>query len=645
MDLFQNKHLVHVVHTLLTAKQTNLREIEKRGMDMKKWTFIIIVMALIGILVFRFSTIEYAYTPPDERIANEQRNSHQIAAAASKAEAGTDKQIQLGKKMFFEETFGDEVFFTDIMGLFNGPFTLSEITKSLIKLGGKGTSNLRVKAAKSFHAGNITMKKGDFINTGLDVAKGSYVPLGLKVVFDEGRPKVGVSCAACHASVDEKGNVRAGAPNTDVNIGLTLAMGTNTASYFTHTEMKNLKDFINNSAGEKRNISLPDKKKLEKFVDSEIVKWPPGSNDTTIDFKNNPVQIPDTYTLGDEPYGWSGQGQIGPFKGLSAAINNAHAQNMDTLSQSEICGPVMKMNKDLYLGTILQNAANKKFRYDPMTGEKAGQFFAKVDPTPGVPGVNRLIPSATYPKISFLSSVGLLPGSSKYKVWEQIDAISAYMNSLKPASTGLKKESLLMEEGRRVFAKAGCISCHGGDYLTNNRVIGIDEIKTDPSRARGFKKTELYFADPIMFKTDTPVPLPKNPQKIDLKLSAERKNSLNMAWAHGDSKGGYKIPSLYGLNQSAPYLHDGGVAVGKGQELGVVNTLYKGIKPDPVNSLQALIDSGLRKQVIEANQTAPEVNSAHISGQGHEFWVDETTGFTQNQQKALLYYLLRVSDQ
>jgi hypothetical protein len=42
--------------------------------------------------------------------------------------------------------------------------------------------------------------------------------------------------------------------------------------------------------------------------------------------------------------------------------------------------------------------------------------------------------------------------------------------------------------------------------------------------------------------------------------------------------------------------------------------------------------------------SSPELKSAHVSGQGHEFWVDETNGFTKEQQKALIYYLLRVSD-
>lgn len=609
-----------------------------------KWAIGIFII-LLGIGVIRFMTIEYAYTPPDKKIVNAPVKENHRIAASSLTESGTDQQMAFGKELFFEETFGNEVFFTDIMGLFNGPLTLGNIVKAIADLGGRGTSNLKVEAAQSFHAGNITIKKGDLIDTGLDVAKGSYIPIGMKFVYDQGRPKVGISCAACHASVNEKGTVLAGAPNTDLNIGLTLAMASNTSAYFTHTEMKNIKEFIKKNKGDNQGISLPNKKKLEEYVDSEVVKWPRGSNDTTIDFKNNPVQVPDSYTRGDHPYGWSGQGQIGPFKGLSAAINNAHSQNMDTVSQSEISEPVLNINKDLYLGTILQNSSNKKYRYVPNNKLTPSEFFAKVDPTPGVPGVLRLVQSAAYPKISYLSSVGLLPGSPGYKVWEQINAISAFMNRLNPASSGLTTDVTLMEEGKGVFANAGCISCHAGDYLTNNRLISVNEIKTEPSRAGAFKKSELFFAKPKMYKEDTPVPLPKNPETVEIKLTSAQKKMLEMGWAHGNSKGGYKVPSLYGLNQSAPYLHDGGVAVGSRKELGIANTLNKGIKADPFNSLQALIDSGLRGRVVEANLSAPAVKSAHVSGQGHEYWVDESTGFTKDQQKELIYYLLRVSDQ
>jgi hypothetical protein len=33
----------------------------------------------------------------------------------------------------------------------------------------------------------------------------------------------------------------------------------------------------------------------------------------------------------------------------------------------------------------------------------------------------------------------------------------------------------------------------------------------------------------------------------------------------------------------------------------------------------------------------------HIQGIGHEYWVDESTGFTKSEQDALIHYLLSLT--
>ncbi|WP_318503375.1 electron transport protein [Bacillus sp. T3] len=615
---------------------------------------LVLIVGVIGATLFLSITEpEFAYVPPDEKIKNHENSGIvKINQETNVQLENSEDAVQLGKKLFYQETFGNEVFFTDVLGLFNGTFTIPNITKAILKLKGNGTHNLKVEAAKTVKIGNRTIEKGELIETGLDVAKGAYAPVGVKFKYDDGRIKAGISCAVCHATVDKEGNVVQGIPNSDLNIGLTLALGTNTASYFTHTEMENLKNFIKDTkrvvtTSEGKSEALPDIEALEEYVDREIVKWPKGSNDTTIDFHNNPVQIPDAYTKGDHPYGWSGQGQIGPFKGISAAINNAHSQNMDAVSQTNISKPVLNIDKEVYLGTLLQNAANKKFRYDPKSGEKPTDFFAKVDPTPGVDGVNELIPSASFPKISFLTSIGLLSSSPGYRAWEQMNAVSAFMNSLHPMKTSLEIQKSQKDEGRRIFEQGGCISCHGGQYLTNNKLISPKVIGTNDSRAKAFKKTENYFDEPVMYDDQTPVPLPKNPIKHRIQMTKEQEEQLKLGWAHGDTGGAYKTPSLYGLYWSAPYLHDGGVAVGPNllTDLGVPGTYLKNNVPDSRNSLLALIDSKLRMKVIAENKKNEAVKSANVTGEGHEFWIDETTGFNQQQQQALIDYLLTVTDE
>lgn len=96
-----------------------------------------------------------------------------------------------------------------------------------------------------------------------------------------------------------------------------------------------------------------------------------------------------------------------------------------------------------------------------------------------------------------------------------------------------------------------------------------------------------------------------------------------------------------GLYWTAPYLHDGGVIAGADakKQLGFPGTLDKGIQPDPANSLRALVDKKLREQVIAANRLA-NLQEVHVQGIGHDYWVDETTGFTQQEQEALIKYLL-----
>lgn len=623
----------------------------------KKGTYFLTgFIAVIGVayLMVAISKPEFSYTPSGDSVINKEvEEALPLVELIHNNEGETPEEdlVKFGKEMFYEETFGNEVFFTDIMGAYDGAFTIPYIGKAVMKLEGKGTSNLQVEAAETFNIGGRKIEKGSLIDTGLDVAKGSIMPIGIKVKATGTGMKAGISCALCHASVDQDHNVIQGIPNSDLNIGLLLAMATNSAAYFTHTEMESLRDFITEterqvvtSGGKKE--SLPDPEALEQFVDEQVSQWPPGSNDTTIDFKNNPVQIPDSFTLGDHPYGWSGQGLIGPFNGLSAAINNAHSQNMDSLSQSEISKPVLGIDKEVYLGTILQKAANTKYQYDPSQGEKPSEFFKKVDPTPGNPGVNTLIKATTYPKISYMTSIGMLSSKEGFHAWEQIDGMSAFMNALEPPETPIQKDVDKVNSGREVFEKAGCITCHAGNYLTNNHLIPVEEIGTEPSRAKGFKKTEEYFSEPSTYAPGTNVPLPEDPKIISVPLNDYQKEQLQMAWAHGDSKGGYKIPSLYGLYWSAPYLHDGGVAVGKNisSDVGVLNTLIKGKKADPVNSLHALFDQNLREKVVKLNKENKDRITTRVTGEGHHYWVDESTGFSKEEREALIHYLLTLTD-
>jgi hypothetical protein len=556
-----------------------------------------------------------------------------------------DALIQLGRKAFYEETFGNEVFITDIVGAFEGPVSMASIKKAIEKLEGKGTSNLRIQMNKTVTVGGKTFAKGSWLDTGLDVPKGSNEILGLPFSGVGGQVKAGITCAACHATVDPVTKlVVEGAPNADLNAGLLMAMASNSAAYFTHTDISSLREYLHGltvETSDGKTARLPDPESLEAAVDANLMKWPKGNFDSTIDMKSNPSQIPDSFTSGDFPFGWSGHAMAGSFKGLSTFNNNVHAQNSDSLTQSEVSRELFGIDKEVYIGTILQNAPNQKYRYTAANGQKPSEFFAKVDPTPGAPGVNEVIKPPSFPKATLVAPDGLIVSSPGTKVNEQNNAMSAWQNTLVPPKPRIESNPEAGTLGRGVFQRAGCISCHAGDAFTNHRIIPAPEIGTDPSRARALKATEKIWGEALIHSPDTPVPIPEGADVLKVPTEGLEPEQIKLAFAKGDSPGGYKTPSLIGLYWTAPYLHDGGVAVGRDPrtQLGVPGTLAKGIQPDPANSLRALVDRELREKVIAANREAG-LKEVHVQGIGHEYWVDSSKGFDRKEQDALISYLL-----
>lgn len=651
---------------------------------MKRWLIpplILLAVIIAARTIIFFVEPQYAYAPPKHKVVNDhlfmkgfdlwgkwisaEEGNKQLKTKSGSERLSSmhgaikvDKELlQIGRETFYKETFGNEVFLTDIVGILNGPFTAKELMEAIVELGGKGTNNLQVELARDATVGGKHFEKGETIQTGIDVPRGAYAPLGMPVTFSREGLRVGITCAACHATVDPKTKkVIEGAPNSDLNAGLILALATNSAAYFTHTEIQSLQHFVQEiedaentvitSDGEK--VALPEDKALEKAVDRILLNWPRGNFDSTIDMVANPAQIPDSFTMGDHPYSWSGFAMAGPFNGLSVFSNNVHAQNADALAQSHLSEDLFGIDKEVYLGTILQNAANEKFRYDSEeNGPKPSLFFRKVDPTPGVPGVNQLIKPPQFPAITLMAPDGLIASTPEYDVNEQNHAVSAWQNTIDPPQPPTDFDKETIAQGRRVFVEAGCVSCHAGKYLTNHKIISAEKIGTEPSRARALKKTGKVFAKkPMTYPPHTPVPVPEGTKPLAVPTDNLSKKQIRLAFAHGNSPGGYKVPSLIGLYWTAPYLHDGGVAVGKNAktQIGLPNTVLKGIRPDPRNSLRALIDRSLRAKVVRANQSSKSLQQTHVTGKGHAFWVDQESGFTKKQQEALITYLLSLHE-
>ncbi|TCW40582.1 hypothetical protein EDC32_101228 [Laceyella sacchari] len=87
-------------------------------------------------------------------------------------------RLYFNHEAFYKETFGNEAFLTDIMGMVDGAISVPAIMKAIIKLRGKGTDNLKVELAKTVTVGGKTFRKGTLVDTIINVPKGTYLPLG-----------------------------------------------------------------------------------------------------------------------------------------------------------------------------------------------------------------------------------------------------------------------------------------------------------------------------------------------------------------------------------------------------------------------------------------------------------------------------------
>ncbi|KYC42560.1 hypothetical protein WA1_17315 [Scytonema hofmannii PCC 7110] len=583
----------------------------------------------------------------------------QLLSAENGAVAITEDLIALGRKAFYRETFGNEIFFTDVTGILNGPLNLINLTKAILSLKGQPTTNLQVTMDRDMNVGNRNFKKGDILNTGLDIPANSFVPLGMMTHINKGKIRVGITCAACHATVDKKtGRILEGAPNNDLDTGLMLALASNSASWFRHTGVNPLtvrsgkQTYIRSDNQE---AHLPDAKALEDAVDTQLLSWTPGNFDSTGDNHNNPSQNPSSYTIGAYPYGWSGNAAIGWFHGLTSLNSNVHGTNSDQTSTADSSQKLLGIDKETYLGFILQNSANPKFKLPQ--GTKPSKFFQKIDPTPGTPAMNEVIAMPGYPKGSPFILDGLMASSPGFPVAAQLNGMSAYQNSLAPSPVKTQ-DSASVRQGAVIFTKAGCVECHSGRYFTNNHVIAEQEIKAQPSRAIAQAAFARNFVSPQTYPSNVPVPLPENPPVLNVPTDITAKRDFELAFAIANS-GGYKVPSLIGLNVTAPYLHDGGAAAGpealkvdkngydivNPDQLGIPGTLLSNILPEPRASLRVLIDRNLRRQTVLTNRANSDLQESNADGSGHNYWVDKQGGFSTQNQTDLIEFLLSLDDE
>jgi hypothetical protein len=587
----------------------------------------------------------------------------------------TEELIAQGEDIFFNRKIGDTFGLQRVFGFGLGiTKILPELTVAIISLLGQPTNNLQITLFKDLTIGSRTFPKGTVINTGLKVEKGGILPLGLQ---SDGN----VTCAACHATVNPKGERLAGVPNGELIIPFLVALAPNSSAAFPRLNFNPLDPqyqgngkTIIDSQGQL--VQLPDPQKFEQAFDDAVLDVPFGHFESTPDGINNTTQIPSLFTFNNHPYTASGENAVGPFSGLSSINNGVHSSEINLLAAAQISERTLGIDKEVYIGTFLQNAVDPRLRLPKGEPVKPSEWLRKVAPDAVNAELEDQIPApdtGIYPNLEpTLFTYNGLVFSPNTENQDDIaggtflfanNAMSAFQNSLvPPANRTFENWKALftgsVKRGAKVFEQAKCTTCHIPPFFTDNKIHSVDEIGTNPARAQSRLALNDLLVPPKLYTFDTPVPIPPDAQVLDIPTQGISETSTTLPQGILPN-GGYKTTSLRGLYLSAPYLHDGGVAVRSGSlkvawngsfrvvdssGLGLSATLSAGLSADAASSLRALVDRELRALVIRSNQDNPALVSSNLDGTGHEFYADKQAGFTPRQQTDLINFLLALDD-
>lgn len=578
----------------------------------------------------------------------------------------TQSLIDRGELIFFKRKIGDDFGFQSIFGFQAGVSRiLPELTTAILKLKGQPTGNLQITLQKDITLGSHPFPRGKVIPTGLDVERGKLFPVGLL-------PTGGVTCAACHVAVAPTGQVLKGVPNGDLAIPLLIALAPNSAAGFARLNLNPLdpkfqgngKTIIDSQGAL---VKLPDPKKFEDAFDDAVLDVPFGHFESSPDTINNTTQIPTVFTFKSGPYTAGGEFAVGPFAGLTVQASSVHSSEINLLAAAQQSALFLGIDREVYLGTVLQNAADPRLRLPDGAPVKPSEWLRRVAPNVNQAELEDQVPASgagSYPDLSpsLATYNGLFfsPNTLKLDIASgsflfAANAMAAWQNSLVPPPNRTPANQAALQNGSvqrgaQVFQEAGCVTCHIPPFFTDNKIHPIAEIKTNPARAESRLAQNGLLVPPKLFSLSSPVPISSQSTVIPVPTEGIAKDSTSLPIGLLP-EGGYKTPSLLGLYLTAPYLHDGGVAVQQGAlegnpvdefgrpRLGLVGTLSQAIPADPASSLRALIDSDLRQKVIFANRSYPPLVRNNLDGTGHDFYVNDP-----QKQTDLINFLLSLDD-
>ncbi|MBE9017045.1 hypothetical protein IQ272_13050 [Chroococcidiopsidales cyanobacterium LEGE 13417] len=587
----------------------------------------------------------------------------------------TQQLIEAGDDIFLNRKVGDTLGIQGVLGFGTGLARIQpELIAAIQKLGGRPTTNLQLTLQQDLKLGSHFYAKGSTLDTGLDVLLGATFPIGLK-------PDGNFTCAVCHDVTSQLGDRLKGVPNGDLNVRFLIALAPNSTAGFARLDLDPLDPkyqgngkAIVDSRGNL--VTLPDPQKFEDAFDDTLLDVPFGHFESSPDEINNTTQIPSVFTFKSGPYFFDGQFAIGPFAGLSATGNGVHSSEGNLLAAAQLSTETLGLDPEVYLGVVLQNAADPRLRLPEGVRVKPSEWLRQVAPDPRQAELEDQIPApgaGTYPNLrpSLFTYNGAIFSPDSF-VQDDIasgpflfadNAMAAFQNSLVPPPNRTQENITALgngsvRRGAQVFQRANCATCHAPPFFTDNKIHPLKELGNNSARARSRLALKDVLVPPKLYTLNNPVPVPANAEVLDVPTEGISDSPTTLPKGFLPD-GGYKTLSLRGVYLSAPYLHDGGVAVRAGSlkiqsngsftvvdrtGLGLTGTLSIGQSADSASSLRALLDRQLRSQVIAANQANPALVRSNLDGTGHEFYVDKTTGFTPAQQTDLINFLLALDD-
>ncbi len=436
--------------------------------------------------------------------------THQGGAPLSPRVKQTDVAIrEAGQSVFRYETFGNERFYTDILGFDDGLARRGISPNMLLAAGVQLDADKLPSEFRRFDVGD------DVYDDPLATRRLIEANAVIGLVARGGR--TGVTCALCHSRADDRlhsgvGRRMDGVPNSQIAVGEVMSWGDRSRAYL---------PFVNASGrGSGPRVDLDaadDAVATEGAVDAALRAWPRGRADVLPDGVGNPTDIPSLFFVAEHgPYLWDGS-----FSGLRDASQFFATVVLDP--------------------TVLATPPGRAYLSDgPFwpVGEALSAAYQTV--------LQAIDPEAVWPRATiFRASVFKLfhdPLDARFRVSrDDVAALAAYLGGVFPPEPTVPGERTIAA-GRRVFRRSGCSDCHLEARGPGGGVVPLGTLVSNyqPVRDGGDGSGAYDLAENPSMGFD------------DRLVLAPGEDSI--------AKRGYKVPSLLGLWVSAPYLHDGSVA-------------------------------------------------------------------------------------